>query len=275
MRRAEARTGLAVIRPAPVAAAVDRAREDDPVATEALATRYPDGRLAVAGVSLRIAAGDRVALIGPNGAGKSTFLLSLLRLVEPTGGSARVLGEPVRDLSVRQLRRLRARIGFVFQKHNLVGRLSVLTNVVHGAQARSASPRLWAAATAPAAVRDAAMAELDAVGLADLAGRRADRLSGGQSQRVAIARAMMQRPALILADEPVASLDPQAAEDVMALFRARADAGGATLVFTSHNLEHALHHADRIVALKAGALVMDVSARTADRDALDALYRNV
>lgn len=280
MPRVEARSGLALVRPvAPVASAsaqdvCEPPGADDPIATEALATRYPDGRLAVLGVSLRVAAGERVALIGANGAGKSTFLLSLLRLVEPTGGSACVLGQSVRDLSGRQLRRLRARVGFVFQKHNLVGRLSVHTNVIHGAQARSRSPLLWTAATAPVAVRNAAMAELDTVGLASLASRRADRLSGGQSQRVAIARAMMQRPALILADEPVASLDPQAAEEVMALFRGRADAGGATLVFTSHNLEHALRHADRIVALKAGRLVMDIASRDADRASLDALYRD-
>lgn len=280
MQDAEVRADLGVVASAATVigttAAVVRERScvDDPIATTALATRYPGGRLAVAGVSLRVTAGERVALIGANGAGKSTFLLSLLRLVEPTGGSASILGQSVRELSARKLRRLRRRVGFVFQKHNLVGRLSVLSNVVHGAQARSRSPLLWAAATAPAVVRDAAMAELGAVGLADFAGSRADRLSGGQSQRVAIARAMMQRPDLILADEPVASLDPLAAEEVMALFRARADAANATLVFTSHNLDHALRHAERIVALKAGRLVMDVAAHAADTQALAALYRN-
>jgi phosphonate transport system ATP-binding protein len=237
-----------------------------------LSMRYASGRLAVDRVSFCVAPGERVALIGPNGAGKSTLLLSLVRLVEPTGGAARVLGEEVRHLSSRRLRGLRSRVAFVFQKHNLVGRLSAFTNVVHGAQARSASPRLWAAATAPPAVREEAMAELDAVGLAHHAAHRADRLSGGQSQRVAVARAMMQRPELILADEPVASLDPRAAEDVMDLLRERADAAGATFVFTTHNLDHARRHADRLVALKDGRLAFDALTAAVSDATLRELY---
>jgi phosphonate transport system ATP-binding protein len=237
-----------------------------------MSMRYPTGRLAVDDVSFTVSPGERVALIGPNGAGKSTLLLSLVRLVEPTGGKAHVLGEEVRRLSARRLRRLRSRVAFVFQRHNLVGRLSAFTNVVHGAQARSASPRLWAAATAPVTVRQEAMAELEAVGLADFAAHRADRLSGGQSQRVAVARAMMQRPELILADEPVASLDPRAAEDVMDLLRARADAAGATFVFTTHNLDHARRHADRLVALKEGRLAFDAATASVSDSLLGALY---
>lgn len=254
------------------AAGLARAPAPVPIRARSLSVRYPDGRLAVDKVSLVVAQGERIALIGPNGAGKSTLLMSLVRLVEPTDGSASVLGVDVRGLRGAALRRLRARVGFIFQRHNLVGRRSVLANVVHGAQGRTRTPRVWAAWSAPRAVREAAMGELDAVGLADLAGVRADRLSGGQSQRVAIARAMMQRPAIMLADEPAASLDPRAAEDVMHLLVERCAAERSTLVFTSHNLDHARRYADRLLALKAGRTVLDTAAGPADPHVLGALY---
>lgn len=208
------------------------------------------------GVALAVGQGERLALIGPNGAGKSTLLRCLVRLVEPDEGEIRLLGEPVRALGRPALRRLRARIGFVFQRHDLVPRLSVLSNVIHGAHARLGI-RAWSHRFAPHEVRAEAMACLDRVGLAHLASRRADMLSGGQSQRVAIARALMQRPTLLIADEPAASLDPAAGEAVMALFADLARRDGLTLVFTTHSLRHAIDFADRIVALQAGRVVLE------------------
>lgn len=212
------------------------------------------------GVDLAVPRGQAVALLGSNGAGKSTLLRCCLRLIEPDAGEVGLLGEPVRALGGGALRRLRARVGFVFQRHNLVGRLSALSNVLHGAQARHADPRYWLQSLAPAAARAEAMHCLLRVGLADLAAQRADRLSGGQSQRVAIARALMQRPAMVMADEPVASLDPAAGEEVMALFVQLIREEGVTLIYTSHNLEHALAYADRVVALKDGRIVVDAAA---------------
>ena len=217
------------------------------------------------GVDLAVPRGQAVALIGANGAGKSTLLRCCLRLIEPDIGQVGLLGERVTSLRRSGLRRLRARVGFVFQRHNLVGRSSALTNVLHGGQARHDGPLYWLQSLAPAAARWEAMRCLDRVRLADLALQRADRLSGGQSQRVAIARALMQRPELVMADEPVASLDPSAGEEVMDLFVQLIREEGLTLVFTSHNLEHALAYADRVVALKDGRIVLDApsSALTA------------
>lgn len=207
---------------------------------------------------------EAVAVIGANGTGKSTLMRSLVRLTEVDEGAIEVLGEKVRDLDNTRLRKLRARVGFVFQKHNLVSRLSSLSNVVHGAQARVAGPRAWAQWSAPRHVREEAMDCLERVGLADRARQRVDSLSGGQSQRVAIARMLMQRPELVIADEPVASLDPKAGAEVMdLLFRLTREAG-LTLLFVSHHMEHARAYADRIVGLGHGKVMMDKPSVQAD-----------
>lgn len=219
------------------------------------------------GIHLDINPGTAVALIGANGAGKSTLLRSLIRLVEPSAGSMRVLSQDVRGLNARQLRAFRSRIGVVFQRHNLVPRLSALTNVVHGAQARMRGPRTWLQSLAPAAVRNEALACLEAVGLADLARQRADSLSGGQSQRVAIARMLMQRPELVLADEPDASLDPKAGEEVMGLLYRLAKDKGLSLVVISHRIEHTTAFSDRIVGLVGGRIALET--RSADAKAAE------
>jgi len=224
------------------------------------------------GVGLTVPKGEAVALIGSNGAGKSTLLRCCLRLIEPDEGSVTLLGEDLRALRPAGLRRLRRRIGFVFQKHNLVPRLSALSNVLHGAIARNGSPRLWHQAVAHRDSREEAMACLDMVGLADLAGRRADRLSGGQSQRVAIARTLMQRPDIVMADEPAASLDPVAAEEVMALLSGLMRRQGLTLIYTSHNLRHAVDYADRVIGLRGGRIAFDAPSASQDATSLEEVY---
>ncbi len=231
------------------------------ISVRGLRKRFDKKRPVLDGVDVDVARGSLVALIGANGTGKSTLLRCLLRLVEADAGEIRLFEQDVRKLRPRELRRARACVGFVFQKHNLVGRLSALSNVVHGAQARGYGARAWHQALAPAAVRREAMDCLERVGLADHASRRADQLSGGQSQRVAIARALMQKPALMLADEPAASLDPQAGDEVMALFLGLMRDEGITVVFSSHNLEHAVAYADRIVGLNNGRVAIDAPAR--------------
>ena len=172
---------------------------------------------AIRGVSLKVRKGEIATVLGSNGAGKSTLLRCCLRLIEPDQGEVRVLGQEVRRLTRRQLRALRSRVGFVFQRHNLVARLSALINVLHGAQSRRRGPRTWFQGLAPRELREEAMHCLELVGLPQMAAQRADRLSGGQSQRVAIARMLMQRPEFVIADEPVASLDPATIEPVRAL----------------------------------------------------------
>ncbi|MEO1551917.1 MAG: ATP-binding cassette domain-containing protein, partial [Pseudomonadota bacterium] len=176
------------------------------------------------------------------------------------------------NLPPRRMRGLRAQIGLVSQKHNLVPRLSVLSNVVHGLLGQHPGPRHWSHALAPAASRAAAMDALDRVGLAEFAGRRADRLSGGQSQRVAIARAIVGAPKVLFADEPCASLDPSAGEDVMELFFRLVRDQGVTVVFTSHNIEHALRYGDRVLGLAHGRMHLDRAASALSAADLRGLY---
>lgn len=232
---------------------------------------FSPGRPVFSGITLDIAPNTIVALIGANGAGKSTLLRCIPRLIEPDTGAIRVLGSDVMGPR-RVLAGLRRRIGFVFQKHNLVGRLSALTNVVHGAQARNLGSRAWLQSLAPRAIREEAMHCLGRVGLAAMAGQRADQLSGGQSQRVAIARALMQRPDIVLADEPAASLDPQAGDEVMQLFVSLMRQEAKTVVFTSHNLSHALSFADRVIAIGGGKIVLDSPSSQLKESELRDLY---
>ena len=224
------------------------------------------------GVDLRVPHGQSVALLGSNGAGKSTLLRCCMRLVEPDSGEIRVLGQEIHRLSARALRSLRSRVGFVFQRHNLVPRLSALTNVLHGAQSRRAGPRCWFQGLAPRDLRAEAMRCLELVGLAHVADRRADRLSGGQSQRVAIARMLMQEPDFVIADEPVASLDPAAGEEVMRLLVNLLRERDLTLLFISHDLSHALQFADRVIGLRSGRIELDDAAANQDAGRLGRIY---
>ncbi len=225
-----------------------------------------------ADLSFRLVRGEAVALVGANGTGKSTLLRCLMGLIPASSGQVMVLGENASQANVRALRALRARIGLVSQKHNLVPRLSVLSNVIHGLLGRHPGPRHWAHGFALAASRQAAMRALDKVGLADFALRRADRLSGGQSQRVAIARAIVSQPEILIADEPCASLDPAAGEDVMDLFFELARQDGVTVVFTSHHIDHALKYGDRILGLAEGRLKLDATATSLSPSDLRGLY---
>jgi phosphonate transport system ATP-binding protein len=177
--------------------------------------------------------------------------------VEPDQGRIAMLGQEVRALTPRDLRRFRARVGIVWQRHNLVPRLSAMTNVVHGVQSRLSGPRGWFQSLASDPVRAEALACLDRVGLADRAEARVDSLSGGQQQRVAIARMLMQRPQAILADEPDASLDPQSGEDVMRLLLALVREDGLSLLVISHRLEHTMAFSDRILGLAQGRIALD------------------
>ncbi|MDR1189381.1 MAG: phosphonate ABC transporter ATP-binding protein [Bifidobacteriaceae bacterium] len=224
-------------------------------------------------VDLAVRQGEVVALLGLSGSGKSTLLRQINGLERPTAGEVRALGQPVGELNGAALRGLRAGIGMIFQQFELVGMLTVLENVLTGALARLRGPRLgtW---SYPRAAKLEALEHLEAVGLADRAFQRADTLSGGQSQRVAIARALMQRPRLLLADEPVASLDPESTADVMMLIQQIARAKGLTVICSLHQVELALGWADRIVALRSGRIVLDEPARTVTRERAMTIYRD-
>lgn len=222
------------------------------------------GKPVLRGLDFTVPAGVATALIGANGSGKSTALKCLIRLVEPGAGRVRMLGLDVGGLAPRELRRFRSQVGVVWQKHNLVPRLSALSNVVHGVQARTGGPRAWYQALAAGAVRAEALECLSRVGLEAKALQRVDSLSGGQQQRVAIARVLMQRPAIVLADEPDASLDPQSGEEVMRLLAGLARQDGLTLLFISHRMDHTLAFSDHILGLQAGRIVMDRATASTD-----------
>lgn len=237
-----------------------------------LTKRFDATQPVLDGVAFQVTAGHRVALIGANGAGKSTLLRCCMHLIPPDSGDVRLFGTPLAGLDPAGLRRLRAQVGFVFQKHNLVPRLSALSNVLHGALPRTPLAQAWFHGLAPAALRSEALHCLDRVGLSHIALRRADKLSGGQSQRVAVARALMQRPRLIVADEPAASLDPVAGDEVMALFSGLVKDEGMTMVFTSHDLVHAVKYADRVIALQRGRIVLDAPSHEVNATELRSLY---
>ena len=240
---------------------------------EGLRKTFGDGAVEVfRNISFDIPEGQAVALIGANGAGKSTLLRCCLRLIEPDEGSILINGSDLSSQSGRALRKSRARVSFVFQKHNLVPRLSVLSNVCHGSLARGHGARAWFHGLSKKEEREHAYYCLEQVGLADLASRRADHLSGGQSQRVAIARALMQRPELLFADEPTASLDPYAGEEIMELFRDLNQRHELTFVFVSHDLEHALGYADRVLGLRDKTLALDSATATQSVASLRGLY---
>ncbi|MGE2691811.1 phosphonate ABC transporter ATP-binding protein [Mycolicibacterium pulveris] len=237
-----------------------------------LSVRYRrNGAVSLSGVDLVIPDGQTVALIGTNGAGKSTLLRCLVRLVEPAEGTITIGGADVTKASRRTLRAIRQDVGFVFQRFHLIPRLTVFHNVIHGAMGRYGSRCAWPL-TAPHRVRTQAMESLDRVGLAASAGRRVETLSGGQQQRVAIARMLMQQPRVILADEPVASLDPASANAVMDLMCAIAAERGVTVVVALHQIDLALRYADRVVGLRNGAVELDRAARECDAAQLHSVY---
>lgn len=221
-------------------------------------------------VSLEVAAGEMVVVLGPSGAGKSTLLRCINRLVQPDAGEVRIGGEaPPRDRE--GLRRLRAQVGMIFQDHNLVPRLSVLKNVLTG---RLSHMSLWPSILQLFGEEDLRIAHacLKRVQLDERAWSRANRLSGGQQQRVGIARALAQQPRAILADEPVASLDPKTARVVLDdLRRASRDLGIAVLC-NLHQVGYAMEFADRIVGIHAGAVVFDGTPKTLDEAALARIY---
>ncbi len=200
------------------------------------------------------------------------MLRFLLRLIEPDDGEINLLGRDVGQLGGSHLRRPRSRVGFVFQRHNLVSRLSVLSNVVHGAQPRSSGPRYWYQSVTPKHVREEAMTCLDRVALAHLARRRADQPSGGQSQRVAIARTLMQHAEFVIADESVASLDPAAGIEVMRLSVQLMREDDVSLLFTYHHLGQAIEFSQRVVGLRDGKVGLDRLAANTQVLELSGLY---
>jgi phosphonate transport system ATP-binding protein len=212
--------------------------------------------VALDGVSLRVAAGERVAVVGASGAGKSTLLGVLNGSVRPTSGTVEVLGSDPGALRGAALRRLRARVGTVHQNLDLVGPLRVVHNVNAGRLGSWSAARAAWSLLHPSGL-DEVRAALARLGIADRMYQRTDRLSGGQQQRVALARVLVQRPDLVLADEPASALDPALADRALALLGALGRDHGGALLVCLHDPALVLRHCDRVVGLDAGRTVLD------------------
>ena len=232
---------------------------------------YRNGHHALRGVSLSIPAGEMVAVVGLSGAGKSTLIRVINGLVPITSGSVRVGGRRVEALHGRALRDLRSEIGMIFQGFNLTGRTSVINNVLVG---RVHSAPTWRTMTGAYSADDVeiAMQCLERVDIVERAYQRASTLSGGQQQRVAIARALAQRPKVMLADEPVASLDPPTSHVVMRDLRRINTELGLTVMVNLHFLDLARMYGRRLVGLREGQIVFDGVGADADEEVFERIY---
>ena len=233
---------------------------------------YSNGVKGLDNVTLDIEQGEFVAIIGLSGAGKSTLLRSINRMHGITGGSLTVDGVDVTKLKGKELRKFRRKIGMIFQSFNLITRTTVIKNVL-----TAFVPDLpWWRATFGIFTKEEkmkALEALDQMGILDKAFVRADQLSGGQQQRVALARTLAQNPQIILADEPVASLDPVTAKQVMDDFRRINREMHITVLINIHHVELALQYATRVVGIRAGEIVYDGPADQVDQAVLDAIYQ--
>ena len=234
----------------------------------ALEKTFDDGTRALKGASFDVERGEFVVILGPSGSGKTTLLRSINGLVTPSAGTVEIDG---RLVEARNLRTVRRQVGMIFQDFNLVGNLSVLNNVLSGVldECGSFASLLYLFNRNH---KLTALESLDRVGLLAKAYARADQLSGGQQQRVGIARAIVKSPLLLLADEPVASLDPLIAFNVLSLLKEISSAKKITVVCNLHQVDLALVFADRIIGLAEGRTIMDMPASSVDQDYIRNIY---
>ena len=232
---------------------------------------YPNGCVALQAIDLHLAAGERVAVIGPSGAGKTTLFRVLNGTLRPSSGTLTIGGVESARLYGKRLRHLRCRIGTIYQQHNLVPRLRVMHNVLAGHLGRWSTLRSLISLLRPVELATA-VAALQQVGLAEKIFQRTDQLSGGEQQRVAIARTLVQDPEVILADEPVASLDPVRSERVVRLLLDLATRGRKTLLVSLHSVHLALAYFLRIIVLQQGRLVYDGAPQALSSTALHELF---
>jgi len=238
---------------------------------EHLIKTYPNGTQALQDVSFEVQDGEFLAVIGLSGSGKSTLLRCINRLIDPTSGRILWNGMDVTAASGAELRKIRRQIGMVFQQFNLVKRSSVLTNVLAG-RLGYVSPIKSLFNYFPNADKQRALGNLDLMGLRDKAYIRADSLSGGQQQRVGIARALMQEPKLVLADEPVASLDPVLAHSILKYLEQMNRERGITVLCSLHFLDLVHRYATRAIALKDGQVVFEGLPQEIDDAQFKAIY---
>jgi phosphonate transport system ATP-binding protein len=232
---------------------------------------YPSGTVALKDISFEVADGEFLVVIGLSGSGKSTLLRCINRLIEPTSGRILWDGKDITAAAPAELRTIRRQIGMVFQQFNLVRRSSVITNVLSG-RLGYANPWLSLIGLWPPSERDRAMRALERVGIADKAESRADALSGGQQQRVGVARALMQEPRLLLADEPIASLDPVLAHSILQYLEQLNKKDGITVICSLHFLDLVHRYASRVIGLKDGIKVFEGLPQEIDRKRFKEVY---
>ena len=242
------------------------------LAVRGLRKSFADGRPVLKDVDIDVWPGELTVLLGANGSGKSTLLRCSVRLLEPDQGSVVLCGRELVGARGGDLREARRKAAMVFQQVLLVRRRSAIENVAYGALGELPLHRSLSRYLFPDEIAERARASLARVGLSDAAFKRADQLSGGQAQRVAVARALCQQAEVVLADEPVASLDPRAAEDVLILLAEIARVEGLAVLTVLHQPELALRYADRVLGMFQGELVFDSAPTALDAERVAALY---
>ncbi|ERP30884.1 phosphonate ABC transporter ATP-binding protein [Chitinivibrio alkaliphilus] len=243
------------------------------ITIDTVSKTYPNGTKALKEVSCTISPGEAVILLGHNGSGKSTLFKCLGGFEPITGGTIHIGDTEISHLSFSQRRPFRKKMGTIFQHFHLIPTLSVLQNVLFGTLGETSFVFPALAPFASQETREKALHCLERVNLAEYAGTRSDELSGGQKQRVAIARMLMQDPEIVLADEPIASLDPRAGHEVMELLWEIVSERNLTLICVLHQIEIAKQFGDRVIALKHGSIISDTRVNTLDEDFLSFLYR--
>ncbi len=236
-------------------------------------TKHYGNTLVLNDISFQVGAGEFVAVLGPSGSGKTTLFRCLSRLIEPDKGTINILDHPLQAATGSKLQRFRREIGVIFQQFNLIQRLSALENVLAG---RLGYVSNWRALLRRFSYSDRqlALASLDQVGMLAQAYQRADSLSGGQQQRVAIAKVLAQKSRVILADEPIASLDPQSASSVLETLRKIAHENNIAVICSLHQVDLAIKFADRIIGLTEGRVVCDTPVVEFTQNEQNLIYRS-
>ncbi len=223
------------------------------------------------GVNFNLDSDDFLAIIGPSGAGKSTLIRCINRLVDPASGDVTFNGINITQLSQRELRKVRRRMGMIFQEFNLVERMSVMDNVLSGRLGYTGTLRSLLRMYPKSDIKKA-LELLERVGLSDFVDKRADELSGGQRQRVGIARALIQDPKLLLVDEPTSSLDPKISREVMGMIRKMSEEDGVPVLCNIHDVNLALEFSNRVIGLQDGIKMFDGPTKSVDKKILEDIY---